>query len=147
MIRVQSADFDVGLELKKLTEGNHQIGAVTSFVGLVRDIADKDTISAMVLEHYPGMTEKYLEDIVNNAIKKYKLIDGLVMHRVGVLEPTDPIVIVATWSEHRDNAFNATRDIMESLKAEAPLWKKESTEKGFRWVEPSIDNQESSNEV
>jgi molybdopterin synthase catalytic subunit len=128
-------------------QNDSRIGASSVFLGTMRDFNDDAEVESMELEHYPGMTEKYLEDIVNNAIKKYKLIDGLVMHRVGVLEPTDPIVIVATWSEHRDNAFNATRDIMESLKAEAPLWKKESTEKGFRWVEPSIDNQESSNEV
>ena len=101
----------------------------------------------MELQHYPGMTEKYLEDIVNKAIKKYKIIDGLVIHRVGLLEPTDTIVIVATWSEHRDNAFNATRDIMESLKTEAPFWKKESTDKGFRWVKPAKDSEEAQNEI
>jgi molybdopterin synthase catalytic subunit len=93
------------------------------------------------------MTEKYLEDIVNTAIKKYKIIDGLVIHRVGLLEPTDPIVVVASWSEHRDNAFNATRDIMEALKAQAPFWKKESTDNGFRWVEPTVGEESNIDEV
>ena len=90
------------------------------------------------------MTEKYLTKIVDDAIKKHKIFDGLVIHRVGELRPTDPIVVVATWSEHRENAFDATREIMESLKSEAPLWKKETNAKGFRWVqvdkEAAVDN-------
>jgi len=113
----------------------------------VRDFNDDEEVQNMELEHYPGMTEKYLEDIVNAAIKKYKIIDGLVIHRVGSLEPTDPIVVVASWSEHRDNAFNATRDIMEALKAQAPFWKKESTENGFRWVEPIVGEESNTDEV
>ena len=131
-------------------QNDPKIGASSVFLGTVRDFNDDSDVSGMELQHYPGMTEKYLEDIVNNAIKKYKIIDGLVMHRVGLLEPTDPIVIVATWSEHRDNAFNATREIMESLKSEAPFWKKESTNKGFRWVQPTENNaisEEAKNEI
>jgi len=93
------------------------------------------------------MTEKYLSQLVNEAIKKHKIIDGLVIHRVGNLKPTDPIVVVATWSEHRASAFDATRDIMESLKSEAPFWKKENNGKGFKWVKPAdssnIENEES----
>jgi len=123
-------------------QNNPKIGASSVFLGTMRDFNEDSDVTGMELQHYPGMTEKYLEDIVNTAIKKYKIIDGLVIHRVGMLEPTDPIVIVATWSEHRDNAFNATRDIMESLKAEAPFWKKESTDKGFRWVKPTASNTE-----
>ena len=130
-------------------QNDPKIGASSVFLGTMRDFNEDSGITCMELQHYPGMTEKYLENIVNNAIKKYKIIDGLVIHRVGVLEPTDPIVIVATWSEHRDNAFNATRDIMESLKAEAPLWKKESTDKGFKWVKPVVESEseETQNEI
>ena len=130
-------------------QNNPKIGASSVFLGTMRDFNEGDEVESMELEHYPGMTEKYLTDIVNNAIKKYKIIDGLVMHRVGHLNPTDPIVIVATWSEHRDNAFNATRAIMESIKVEAPFWKKEDTGKGFRWVKPAASQEttESTNEI
>lgn len=132
---------------KNVLLNDSSIGATSVFVGTVRDFNDDKEVDSMQLEHYPGMTEKYLEDIVNTAIKKYKIIDGLVIHRVGLLEPTDPIVVVATWSEHRENAFSATREIMEALKAQAPFWKKESTENGFRWVEPAVEQEESANEI
>ena len=135
MIRVQSADFDVGLELKKLTEGNHQIGAVTSFVGLVRDIADKDTISAMVLEHYPGMTEKQLIDIEREANQRWTLNNSLIIHRYGRLEPGDNIVLVACASSHRESAFDACHFLIDWLKTRAPFWKLEETGEGGRWVE------------
>ena len=132
---------------KNVLLNDSSIGATSVFVGTVRDFNDNEEVENMELEHYPGMTEKYLEDMVNGAIKKYNIIDGLVIHRVGLLEPTDPIVVVATWSEHRENAFNATRDIMEALKAQAPFWKKESTNNGFRWVEPSAKQEDNANEI
>ncbi|MBT3697095.1 MAG: molybdenum cofactor biosynthesis protein MoaE [Gammaproteobacteria bacterium] len=132
---------------KNVLLNDSRIGATSVFVGTVRDFNDNEEVENMELEHYPGMTEKYLEDMVNSAIKKYNIIDGLVIHRVGLLEPTDPIVVVATWSEHRENAFNATRDIMEALKAQAPFWKKESTNNGFRWVKPSVEQEDTANEV
>jgi len=132
---------------KNVLLNDSSIGATSVFVGTVRDFNDNEEVENMELEHYPGMTEKYLEDIVNSAIKKYNIIDGLVIHRVGLLEPTDPIVVVATWSEHRENAFNATRDIMEALKAQAPFWKKESTNNGFRWVKPSTEQEDIANEI
>ena len=132
---------------KNVLLNDSSIGATSVFVGTVRDFNDNEEVENMELEHYPGMTEKYLEDMVNSAIKKYNIIDGLVIHRVGLLEPTDPIVVVATWSEHRENAFNATRDIMEALKAQAPFWKKESTNNGFRWVKPSVEQEDTANEV
>ena len=135
MIRVQSADFDVGLELKKLTEGNRQIGAVTSFVGLVRDIADKDTISAMVLEYYPGMTEKQLADIEHEANQRWDLNSSLIIHRYGRLEPGDNIVLVACASSHRESAFDACHFLIDWLKTKAPFWKLEETSEGGRWVE------------
>ena len=132
---------------KNVLLNDSSIGATSVFVGTVRDFNDNEEVENMELEHYPGMTEKYLEDMVNGAIKKYNIIDGLVIHRVGLLEPTDPIVVVATWSEHRENAFNATRDIMEALKAQAPFWKKESTNNGFRWVKPSTEQEDIANEI
>ena len=132
---------------KNVLLNDSSIGATSVFVGTVRDFNDNEEVENMELEHYPGMTEKYLEDMVNSAIKKYNIIDGLVIHRVGLLEPTEPIVVVATWSEHRENAFNATRDIMEALKAQAPFWKKESTNNGFRWVKPSTEQEDIANEI
>ena len=124
-----------------------KIGASSVFLGTMRDFNDDEEVESMELEHYEGMTEKYLSDIVDAAIKKHKIIDGLVIHRIGVLKPSDPIVVVATWSEHRDNAFNATREIMESLKSDAPFWKKENTNKGFKWVKPSNELTENTNET
>tara|TARA_B100001057_G_scaffold265249_1_gene265465 strand:+ start:9329 stop:9778 length:450 start_codon:yes stop_codon:yes gene_type:complete len=135
MIRVQSADFDVGLELKKLTEGNRQIGAVTSFVGLVRDIAGEDTISAMILEHYPGMTEKQLADIEYEANQRWDLNSSLIIHRYGRLGPGDNIVLVACASSHRESAFDACHFLIDWLKTKAPFWKLEETSDGDRWVE------------
>ena len=135
MIRVQSADFDVGLELKKLTEGNPKVGAVTCFVGLVRDIAEKDTISAMFLEHYPGMTEKQLADIEHEANQRWDLNSSLIIHRYGRLEPGDNIVLVACASAHRESAFDACHFLIDWLKTKAPFWKLEETSEGGRWVE------------
>ena len=128
-------------------QNNPSIGASSVFLGTVRDFYDDAKVESLFLEHYPEMTEKYLSQLVNEAIKKHKIIDGLVIHRVGNLKPTDPIVVVATWSEHRASAFDATRDIMESLKSEAPFWKKENNGKGFKWIKPAdssnIENEES----
>jgi len=123
------------------------IGACSVFLGTMRDINSGDTIKSMELQHYPDMTESYLEKIVDSSTKKFKVIDSIVLHRVGLVTPSDPIVLVATWSEHRDEAFEATRQIMESLKSEAPFWKKESTDKGFRWVEPETNQADNTSEV
>jgi len=128
-------------------QNNSKIGASSVFLGTMRDFNDDEEVESMELEHYEGMTEKYLSNIVDAAIKKHKIIDGLVIHRIGVLKPTDPIVVVATWSEHRDNAFNATREIMESLKSDAPFWKKENTDKGFKWVKPSNERTDNTKET
>ena len=140
MIRLQSNDFDVGLELKKLTEGNRQIGAVTSFVGLVRDIAGEDTISAMVLEHYPGMTEKQLADIEREANQRWDLNNSLIIHRYGRLEPGDNIVLVACASSHRKSAFDACHFLIDWLKTKAPFWKLEETSEGDRWVAANTED-------
>lgn len=110
-------------------------GALASFVGYMRDFNAAEAVREMHLEHYPGMTEKSLEDIVDAARTRRPLLDALVLHRIGTLHPGDPIVLVAVWAEHRAAAFDACREIMESLKSRAPFWKKETLEHGTRWVE------------
>lgn len=112
------------------------VGAAAVFVGTMRDINEGAAVSAMTLEHYPGMTEKHLEKICGAAAARWDLLDILVMHRVGELHPADPIVLVAVWSAHRKDAFEACRHIMEDLKSNAPFWKKEQLPQGgHRWVE------------
>lgn len=110
-------------------------GAAAVFVGSMRDLNEGDAVSAMTLEHYPGMTEKHLEKICVAAAGRWDLLDILVVHRVGELHPADPIVLVAVWSAHRKDAFEACRHIMEDLKSNAPFWKKEQLQSGHRWVE------------
>lgn len=134
-VRIQSADFDVGAEIAKLRRDNPRIGAVASFVGVVRDVNDGEPIAAMTLEHYPGMTERSIEEIIDQARARWQVMDALVVHRVGTLKPTDQIVLVVTTSGHRGDAFAACEFIMDYLKTRAPFWKKESTAKGERWVE------------
>ncbi|PXX46640.1 molybdopterin synthase catalytic subunit MoaE [Undibacterium pigrum] len=134
-IRVQTADFDLNAELAQLRQDNPGIGAVVSFVGLVRDINDGQNISAMELEHYPGMTEKALEKIVVQAQERWDLINTLIIHRVGPLQPLDQIVLVAVATRHRGDAFAACEFMMDYLKTQAPFWKKEQTPEGARWVD------------
>ena len=133
--RVQEEDFDVGRELEGLTRGRTDVGALASFVGLVRDANDGDAIRGMTLEHYPGMTEKALEEICAQAHSRWDLIDTLVIHRVGALAPGDRIVLVGVTSAHRGEAFAACEFIMDYLKTRAPFWKREDTPAGTRWVE------------
>ena len=134
-VRVQAQPFDVGREIAALTEGRTDVGAVANFVGLVRDGNDGHSINAMTLEHYPGMTEKALEDICSQAHGRWNLIDSRVIHRVGTLRPGEAIVLVAVSSAHRGEAFAACEFIMDYLKTRAPFWKKEDTPEGTRWVE------------
>jgi len=134
-VRVQAEDFDVGAELARLTEGNHAIGGVAVFVGLVRDLAGGSEISAMTLEHYPAMTEKMLAEIEAEAQARWPLEASLVIHRYGRLEPGDQIVMVATASAHRQAAFEACEFLMDWLKTKAPFWKLEETEQGAQWVD------------
>ncbi len=134
-VRVQTEDFDVGRELEGLTRGRKDVGGLASFVGLVRDVNDGHAIGGMTLEHYPGMTEKALEDICAQAHARWDLIDTLVIHRVGALVPGDRIVLVGVASAHRGEAFEACEFIMDYLKTRAPFWKKEDTPSGPRWVE------------
>jgi molybdopterin synthase catalytic subunit len=142
MIRVQREDFDLGAELKALTEGNPSIGGVISFVGLVRDIAGGEAISGMTLEHYPGMTEKQLAEIEAEAHRRWPLDAVLIIHRYGLLKPGDQIVLVATASAHRDAAFEACRFLIDWLKTKAPFWKLEETAAGPRWVEAKESDEE-----
>ena len=135
IVRVQSGDFDTGLELESLTRGRKDVGALASFTGLVRDVNDAAAVSGMKLEHYPGMTEKALEDICRQAHARWNLIDTLVIHRVGALKPGDRIVLVGVASAHRGEAFAACEFIMDYLKTRAPFWKQEDTAAGPRWVE------------
>ena len=134
-VRVQPEDFDVGRELDALTRGRRDVGALASFVGLVRDANDGHAIQGMTLEHYPGMTESALEDICAQAHARWDLIDTLVIHRVGPLLPGDRIVLVGVASAHRGEAFEACEFIMDYLKTRAPFWKKEDTPEGGRWVD------------
>jgi molybdopterin synthase catalytic subunit len=134
-IRVQTEVFDIGAEIDDLRAGNPAVGAVASFVGLVRDLNDDAPVASMTLEHYPGMTEKALHAIVADAKKRWDLIDVSVVHRVGALRPTDPIVLVAVASAHRGDAFQACEFIMDFLKTRAPFWKKEENSQGAAWVE------------
>jgi molybdopterin synthase catalytic subunit len=137
-VRVQTEDFDLSREVAALRAGQAQVGAVVSFVGTVRDINDGAGVSEMELEHYPGMTEKALEDIVDQAKTRWNIIDAFVIHRVGPLKPLDQIVLVAVTSAHRGEAFSACEFIMDYLKTEAPFWKKEQTPDGARWVDARV---------
>lgn len=134
-IVVQTQAFDLGAEVDALRAGRADIGAIASFVGLARDINEGSGVGAMTLEHYPGMTEKALAALVDEARARWPLLDVTVIHRVGRLLPGDPIVLVAVASQHRGEAFAACEFIMDALKTRAPFWKKEETPAGERWVE------------
>jgi len=133
-VRVQTQAFDLAEVIDGLRAGNPAVGAIASFIGLVRDLNDGARVETMTLEHYPGMTEKALQAIVTDAGKRWDLIGVSVVHRVGELHPTDPIVLVAVASAHRGDAFQACEFIMDYLKTRAPFWKKEEDSQGTRWV-------------
>lgn len=141
-VKVQREDFDVGAELAAMTAGRTSIGGVTLFVGLVRDMAGGEAVSAMTLEHYPGMTEKQLEAIEAEARERWPLDDVLIIHRHGRLEPGDQIVLVATASAHRQAAFDGCHFLIDWLKTKAPFWKLEATPAGERWVEAKESDDE-----
>ena len=134
-VRVQHEDFDVGVEIAALRSSNPSIGAVASFIGIVRDSNEGSAVGSITLEHYPGMTEKSLGAICEQAKARWTLDDVLIVHRVGTLAPSDQIVLVVTTSSHRGDAFSACQFVMDYLKTEAPFWKKEATEDGTRWVD------------
>ncbi|MGL4962206.1 MAG: molybdopterin synthase catalytic subunit MoaE [Inquilinus sp.] len=141
-VRVQEADFDVGAEMAALSDGRSDVGGVASFVGLVRDIAGGTAVTAMTLEHYPGMTERQLEEIEAEARSRWPLLEVRIVHRVGRLEPGDRIMFCGAASAHRGAALEACAFLMDWLKTKAPFWKKEETPAGERWVEARAEDDE-----
>ncbi len=139
-VRIQEHDFDLTDEIALLRKDHAQIGAVAIFIGTVRDLNEGAQVKAMTLEHYPGMTEKALQDIIDQAKGRWDLKDALVIHRVGPLRPQDQIVLVAVTSAHRGEAFAACEFIMDYLKTLAPFWKKEDTPAGARWVDARVSD-------
>ena len=134
-VRVQTGDFDIGAEIAAMRRSNPKVGAVASFIGVVRDLNEGDHVAEMTLEHYPGMTEKALEKMVAETRSRWDIYDALVIHRVGTLKPGDQIVLVVVTGAHRGDAFQACEFLMDYLKTRAPFWKKERTPAGARWVE------------
>ncbi len=145
MIRVQTEDFDVGAEIEALTRGNHAVGGLAVFVGLVRDGVGEEALGAMTLEHYPGMTETALARIEEEANRRWALEASLVIHRVGRLDPGERIVLVAAASAHRQAAFEACQFLIDWLKTKAPFWKQEETASGPKWVETRGRDDEAAN--
>ena len=141
LIRVQENDFDISAEIAALRKGDPRVGAVVTFLGTVRDLNDGSQVKEMTLEHYPGMTEKALEEIVSQAKSRWDIYQALVIHRVGPLLPEDQIVLVAVTSAHRGEAFAACEFIMDYLKTAAPFWKKEQTPEGGRWVDARVTDE------
>jgi molybdopterin synthase catalytic subunit len=141
-VRIQEHDFDVSSELAALRAGDARVGAVATFVGVVRDLNDSSQVSTLTLEHYPGMTEKALAQIVDDAKRRWDIYEALVIHRVGPLRPGDQIVLVAVTSAHRGESFAACQFIMDYLKTRAPFWKKEQTPEGERWVEARASDED-----
>ncbi len=139
-VRIQSEDFDLGVEVAALRAGDAGIGAVASFVGIVRDRNDGQGVSAMELEHYPGMTEKAIESMIDAAHARFDIIGARVIHRVGRLAPLDQVVLVAVSSAHRGEVFQACEFLMDYLKTQAPFWKKEDTADGARWVDARVSD-------
>ena len=141
-VRIQTEDFDLSQEIKQLRAGDARVGAVATFVGTVRDRNDGSDVAAMTLEHYPGMTEKSLEEIIEKAKARWDIFDVLIIHRVGPLNIEDQIVLTAVTSAHRGEAFAACEYVMDYLKTLAPFWKKEDTPKGARWVDARLSDDE-----
>ncbi len=141
LIRVQQQDFDIGAVNRELCAGRSDIGAIASFIGLVRDLP-QNRLHKMTLEHYPGMTEKALSKIVETAQQRWEILDAAIIHRIGDLKPADQIVMVSVVSAHRKAAFAACEFIMDYLKTDAPFWKKESSEQGDNWVEAKASDSE-----
>jgi molybdopterin synthase catalytic subunit len=137
-VRIQTADFDLSTEVAALRANQPAIGAVASFVGTVRDHSDGSGISGMELEHYPGMTESAIEAMIDEALQRFRILGARVVHRVGLLQPGEQIMMVAVASAHRAEAFQACEFLMDYLKTQAPFWKKEHTPQGTRWVDARV---------
>ncbi len=139
-VSIQAADFDLGAEVGALRAGDKRIGAVCTFTGTVRDRSDGQSVSSMELEHYPGMTEKAIEAMIDEAIKRFDIFGARVVHRIGLLQPLDQVVLVAVTSAHRGESFKACEFLMDYLKTQAPFWKKEETPQGARWVDARVSD-------
>jgi len=139
-ITIQTADFDLSAEVAALRAGDPGVGAVAAFVGTVRDRSDGQGVSAMELEHYPGMTEQAIQAMIDDAMVRFDIFGVRIIHRVGTLQPQDQIVLVAVTSAHRGQAFQACEFLMDYLKTQAPFWKKEHTPEGARWVDARISD-------
>ncbi len=139
-VSIQTEDFDLSTEVARLRETQRGIGAVCSFIGTVRDRNDGQHVSTMELEHYPGMTEKSIEAMIDEAHRRFDLFGARVIHRVGLLQPLDQIVLVSVASAHRGQSFQACEFLMDYLKTQAPFWKKEQTPEGARWVDARVSD-------
>ena len=139
-VSIQTHDFDVSQELAALRAGDARVGAVCSFLGTVRERNDGSSVASMELEHYPGMTEKSIEQMLKEAQQRFDIISAKVIHRVGILNPLDQIVMVAVTSAHRGQSFQACEFLMDYLKTQAPFWKKETGPNGSHWVDARISD-------
>lgn len=139
-VTIQTDDFDLSTEVARLREGDLRVGAVCSFVGTVRDRNDGQSVKTLELEHYPGMTEKAIEAMIDEARRRFDIFGARVIHRVGLLQPLDQIVLVAVTSAHRGESFLACEFLMDYLKTQAPFWKKEDTPEGARWVDARVSD-------
>ncbi len=139
-VTIQTQDFDVGAEIAALRAQDKRVGAVCSFIGTVRDRNDGQSVSTMELEHYPGMTENSIEQMIDEAFKRFDIYAARVIHRVGPLLPLDQIVLVVVTSAHRGESFQACEFLMDYLKTQAPFWKKEQTPEGARWVDARVSD-------
>ena len=137
-VAIQTEDFDLSAELQALRAGNPAVGAVCSFIGTVRDRNEGDAVASMELEHYPGMTEKSIEAMIDAAHQRFDILGARVVHRVGLLQPLDQIMMVAVVSAQRGQSFQACEFLMDYLKTQAPFWKKEQTPEGARWVDARV---------
>ena len=137
---IQTQDFDLAKELNALRANDKRVGAVCSFIGTVRDRNDGLSVQSMELEHYPGMTEKAIEAMIDAAMTRFDIFAARVIHRVGLLQPLDQVVMVAVTSKHRGESFKACEFLMDYLKTQAPFWKKEETPEGARWVDARVSD-------
>jgi len=139
-VSIQTEDFDLSAEVARLRADQKGVGAVCTFVGTVRDRNDGQSVSTLELEHYPGMTEKSIEQMIDEAFRRFDILGARVIHRVGLLQPLDQIVLVAVTSAHRGESFQACEFLMDYLKTQAPFWKKEQTPQGARWVDARVSD-------
>ena len=139
-VSIQTADFNLAQEVERLRAGDKRVGAVCTFTGTVRDRNDGLAVSGMELEHYPGMTEKAIEAMIDEAMRRFDIFGVRVIHRVGLLQPLDQVVMVAVTSAHRGESFQACEFLMDYLKTQAPFWKKEQTPEGARWVDARVSD-------